>query len=367
MDGTDRFHGRFSSEVIYLNIVFVSIMKKIIKTFAVNIFVFSLLLLIAEIFLRFYISYNPSYYTSIAKSGRCYEYIYGTICYNSMGFPDNEFDLDSEKDKIGYFGDSICAGLGAGQGYRISDLMESHFNEFEHWNFCRYGNLGLTRREISRILENVDYYGLNKVVYIMNLNDIAPSAADHKDKFAGDNVLNIKRSVRFLKIDWLRGKSYLYTHARNIVKTYLTVKGYLHSGYKSIELFPRENIGAMREFSDKLLDVGKVLKESSVEFIVVVLPYEMQISNDAAEKYKDLGIKWEDGFLLGSTQKFFMEELGDSANLKIYNAYDAFEGLKAREKVGEYFVFNKGDRIDWNHPNRNGHKVISDYLIKTVL
>ncbi len=321
------------------------------------------MLVICEIGLRFFINFNPSYYTGISKKGSCTDYAYGIICYNSMGFPDEEFDIGSKKNKIGYFGDSVCAGLGAGQGYRVEDLLEKHYSEFEHWNFCSYGNPGLSRRDISSILENIDYYKLSKVVYMMNLNDIAPSAADHNDKAAAPDVRNVKRFVNFLRIDRLRGKSYLYTYLRNIVKTYLTVKGYVHSGFKSIELFPKENVGLMRGFSDKLLDLGKVLRKRGVEFIVVVLPYEMQISNDAAETYKDIGIKWEDGFLQGSTQEFLMRELGNKENLKIYNAYDAFEGLKTKAKAGEYFVFNKGDKIDWNHPNRKGHKIISDFLI----
>ena len=26
------------------------------------------------------------------------------------------------------------------------------------------------------------------------------------------------------------------------------------------------------------------------------------------------------------------------------------------------FVYDKGDKLDWNHPNRAGHRLIADYV-----
>lgn len=52
-----------------------------------------------------------------------------------------------------------------------------------------------------------------------------------------------------------------------------------------------------------------------------------------------------------------------------FDAYHAFvdaadpEGSRARNAVGEYFVYDKGDKLDWNHPNRAGHRAIADYLV----
>jgi phospholipase/lecithinase/hemolysin len=34
--------------------------------------------------------------------------------------------------------------------------------------------------------------------------------------------------------------------------------------------------------------------------------------------------------------------------------------------VGEYFVFNKGDALDWVHPNRDGHRLVAEYLLKNA-
>ena len=39
---------------------------------------------------------------------------------------------------------------------------------------------------------------------------------------------------------------------------------------------------------------------------------------------------------------------------------------RASIAVGEYFVFNKGDALDWVHPNRDGHRLVAEYLLKNA-
>jgi hypothetical protein len=63
----------------------------------------------------------------------------------------------------------------------------------------------------------------------------------------------------------------------------------------------------------------------------------------------------EDGFLDGSTQKKVMQYLDQ--NLLVYDGRNAFANHDA--KVGSFFVYNAGDKIDWNHPNRSGHAALA--------
>ena len=95
---------------------------------------------------------------------------------------------------------------------------------------------------------------------------------------------------------------------------------------------------------------------------MILLPYEMQISNDAAKTYRDLGIHWEDGFENGATQRLLKKDLRVR---HLYDGMDAFKGLKETAKTGEYFVYNKGDKIDFNHPNRAGHALLTKGLLKS--
>jgi lysophospholipase L1-like esterase len=96
-----------------------------------------------------------------------------------------------------------------------------------------------------------------------------------------------------------------------------------------------------------------------VRACVVLLPYEMQISEDAARTYKEMGFTWEPGFEAGSTQQRLMAEFG-RLGVPAFDARQAFAGQSP--KVGETFVYDRGDKIDWNHPNRKGHQLIAAWL-----
>jgi hypothetical protein len=82
----------------------------------------------------------------------------------------------------------------------------------------------------------------------------------------------------------------------------------------------------------------------------------MQISKDAAKTYSDQGIKWEDGFGNGSTQQILRKYL---TMKNVYDGRGAFDDVRDTAPVGTYFVYNKGDKIDYNHPNREGHALLT--------
>ena len=96
----------------------------------VNLAMLAILTVAAEIVLRVVIPYNPGYYVALGGTSRVVEYAYGTIRINSDGFADDEFDLSRSR-RIGYFGDSVTYGVGAGHGYRVSELMEEALLQIE--------------------------------------------------------------------------------------------------------------------------------------------------------------------------------------------------------------------------------------------
>lgn len=310
----------------------------------------------AEIALRFIIPYDIGYYTGVRKQGE-YDYPYGKIFINSTGFPDEEFNLQSTKPRIGYFGDSVTYGVGAGAGYRFSDLLEKEYPAYEHWTFSMIGD-GI---QDLRIVKTVEKYNLDAVIYAMNLNDILPVFDDKKksgtdaDEKQGEAIF-IMRNWIYQSLDILRGKSYLYTWLRTEIKNALTRLGYGHTGFKSAELFPRENEPLIQDVAVRINDLSQALAKKGVPFCIIILPYEMQISKDAAQIYASLGIRWGEGFLEGSTQSLLRKNLVEG---HIYDGLDAFKG-RQNDPVGSYFVYNKGDKIDFNHPNRAGHARLAE-------
>ena len=55
-------------------------------------------------------------------------------------------------------------------------------------------------------------------------------------------------------------------------------------------------------------------------------------------------------------------------DVRHFDAYYAFVDpdhvaeARAANGLGQYFVYDRGDKLDWNHPNRAGHRAIANYL-----
>ncbi len=117
--------------------------------------------------------------------------------------------------------------------------------------------------------------------------------------------------------------------------------------------------------------MNRVCGTEGIELIVVLLPYEMQISREAAETYAELGIHWEPGFIGGATQRMLSDRM--NPEIPIFDSLLAFVGqddpepARQKHRVGEFFVYNKGDKLDWNHPNRAGHRRIANFLIEAQI
>ncbi len=314
---------------------------------------------VSEIALRFFVDTDPAFYVAFSnpEPGSVVEYPYGEILYNSQGFADNEFDAVKSRPRVGYIGDSVCFGVGAGYGYRISELMEQAYPGYEHMNFT--GGLGGGTSEVSERAQRFsEQYDLDAVVYLMNLNDIRP---DGKNEALND--LN-KRGI-FRAVEWFRGRSYLYTYLRQTLKSLRNSGG----GPPAYEMFPEEYSDVLHATATRVESIEKNLEAIGVRFVVFVLPYEMQVSADAAEVYSKAGTEWEPGFLEGSTQRALGEHMSELIVVDGIGAFDGIEsgsGNSAEQRVeysvGEAFVYNLGEKLDWNHPNRLGHRLLADEL-----
>lgn len=311
-----------------------------------------LLSLAAEIGLRAFGSLNIHYYTGFRTPG-VHKYPYGEIPFNSDQFPDEEFDLRSSKHRIGYFGDSVAYGLGAGYGYRIPDLLQRQFPNHHHWVFAMVGEM-LSTLALS---ERTHRFGLNSIVYLMNLNDILPRPAEE----GGTTWITQTHRGPMRRLDEaVRGRSYLYTYVRLGLKNALQRRGYEPTGMMAFERFPAKNKNLVDATVERIAaELKGVERSAKSQVCVVILPYEMQISRDAARRYRELGIDWEEGFEGGSTQRMLMAGF-EQQHIRAFDAMEAFKGRDPR--VGETFVYNRGDKIDWNHPNRSGHAIIAEWL-----
>lgn len=333
---------------------------------AVNVVLLAVFAVLAEIALRLWVPYNPGYYVVLEEKPGSFEYPFGLLLRNSHSFPDDEFDLDSRKPRIGYFGDSVTRGVGAGHGHRIQDVLETLQPEVEHWTFEAAVN-GIDAKTAPRILEIAAQYRLAEVVYLLNLNDLLPTQpADGEG--GGSRFRALRQRLKF--VDRLRGRSYLYSALRFRFAELMLSLGYGHTGWKAAELFPRRHADTVRETAERVTALADAIAAQGRRFRVVLLPYEMQISEEAARVYAAEGVTWEPGFLERGAQQAIRAALPE--RVETIDAYWAFvdpaDEAASREanRVGEYFVYNRGDKLDWNHPNRAGCARIAAYLARVV-
>lgn len=314
-----------------------------------------------EIVLRFTLDYQVDFYTGDRLPGK-HVFPYGVIKINSLGYPDDEPNLDDPRPRVGYVGDSVVYGVGVGSGYRFSDLLEEALPDYQHMTLA---SVGAGFQNLEKVVAELEFLDLSAVVYGMNLNDIVPILRTPEND---RKPVRIVRDVVRKNFDFLRGRSYLYTYLRTKVKMFLIKMGYQTHGLQAFELFPERNEEIILGSIQRINAFAQAMNERGARLCVLLLPYEMQISDEAARTYSALGIEWGPTFLDRGTQERILSHLSD--DIEVLDGYFAFvdpadvEGSRMENGLGEFFVYDKGDLLDWNHPNRAGHRKLAAYMVR---
>ena len=332
----------------------------------------SLVVIALELSLRAINAYDPfdlNYYTRPSVEGSGVRITpYGLIRVNELGYPDIEFDLTDSRTRVGYVGDSIAHGLGVGHGYRITDYMRESLGEYQHLTLAKIGADAPSPREVEELAERL---GLDKLVYLMNLNDIQPmnrNDAQPESLKSFSLIQRIKQHSIFSFIDQLRLHSHAYNMLRLAARNTLLQIGSDPEGTPAYEFEPKRYLEIVSQTAANINELGTTLARHGVEFCIVILPYEMQISAEAERYYTKNGIYWESGFPARSTQE--MLKLKIDSGTQVVDAYNAFirPGLQEEDresiKPGQFYINRAGGALDWNHPNRLGHKTVADFLLK---
>jgi hypothetical protein len=187
-----------------------------------------LLLAAAEALLRYTVSYRPDYYTGTRVSNRLIRYPFGNMPFNSDGYPDREWDRADPRMRVGFWGDSITSGFGAGFGYRYTDLIRASRQDRYYMNFGGTGEDGIADDQmIEKILVIAQRFRLGRIIYAMDLNDILP------DKGAAEaRHSKLHRAMPLVKqyLDVLRTRSYVYNYLRSTLARAAVRMGYGYHG-----------------------------------------------------------------------------------------------------------------------------------------
>jgi hypothetical protein len=255
-------------------------------------------------------------------------------------------------------------GFGAGFGHRYTDIISDTRQDKYYMNLGGFGADGVADdRTMELMLAIVQQHRLKKVVYALDLNDILPDRAvqgtpPHSRLYKARPL--IKRYV-----DVLRGRSYLYNYLRLQLRNAAVRMGIGYKGDEAYELYPVRNAAIVNQTVERINKLSSSLKQTGVGLCVVLFPYEMQISAEAARHYQQDGVTWSGELLQGEPQKMLLAGL--SPDIVAVDLAPAFrQGRDKPIRAGEYFVFNQGDALDWFHLNRDGHRLIADYLLNNA-
>ncbi len=336
-----------------------------LRNLSKNIVLLFLFLTLGEVLARYLVDYNSNFY-ALPKRSKFQSiniHPYGQVPVNSKGHFDKEWNDPKTIKRYAYSGDSVVYGTGAGFPFRITEYLDDLEPDFEHINVNKFDNVFRKKKYSEPFIDFITSNKIDKFIFMMNLNDISEFVNLTKE---GDNKVSfVKKFKLFLyPIDKnLRGNSVLYTHIRYKLKNiFVTYLGLNATGYKAIELEPIKN---KLEIEKAAINFAKKLNETSelVQFCVILLPYEMQISENAANIYSSIGIKFDESFLNFYTQEIFIDTFRKYSNVPIYFLENSFP----QKQIGTFYVYNKGDRIDFNHPNREGQKILSEQISERQL
>ena len=341
-----------------------------------NLFLLILLTFFGELLARFLVDYKSDYYAvpKTVVGGKSNIHPFGSIPKNSHNHFDKEWDNPKLKKRYGYIGDSVIYGVGAGFPYRITEYLDIFDPTKEHVNLsAALENFLSEEKSQKSLIDLIKNTKVDKIVYILNLTDLVEFAylLNNENTELNNNevsiipknyVAEVKKFIFPLDIK-LRGNSVLYTFFRYKTKNFLVTQfGLNFTGFRAIELEPVK-------FSDDIeqaaMNFAKLInkKNNFIDICILMLPYEMQVSTKAKNKYRDIGVKFEDEFINFYTQKLFISKFKESSKNDIYYLGNSFP----ESEVGEYFVYNLGDKIDFNHPNREGHKLIAKEISERKL
>jgi hypothetical protein len=317
---------------------------------------------LAEFVLRQTTAYRVDYYTGTFVSKRLIRFPFGDMPFNAYGYPDRDWLDDDSRPRVGFWGDSITSGVGAGFGYRFTDIIGIGRPDRDYRNFGGVGEDGIADAAAAdKVIAAAKRFRLQKIVYAMDLNDLMPDRGTAAERHS--LLYRIKRAMAPY-VDLLRTRSYLYNYVRTQVTTAAARLGYGYHGDESYELHPLRNAAVITQTVQRINSLAARLDKDGIQLCVAVFPYEMQVSDDAAARYRHYGIRWSDELLQGEPQRMILAALSSSiTSVDLAGAFRRESLNPSAIKTGQYFVFNRGDALDWIHPNRSGHRLIAQYLL----
>ena len=265
-------------------------MKKIIS---INLFIIIIIILFLEIVSN---KFKLSNLMGI-KSGLIYikdgsHFLYPNttgLIFNEKVFTDKfsfrvpriNFKYDENNKGIFILGDSVAFGNGVKEQDTFIGLLRS---KFKYLNFYNNSVPGYQLKDHVRNINTVkDFKNVNKIIYILTLNDIYETSnvitindgIQNKTKF-NEGAFSLRNNKILLKLNfYLRDKSYLYMLIKGL-GTDPSKRWFLNV----LDQYKKQNFDSFRKDIKKMKMISKKIE---TKFYVIILPYEFQTRNCSNE------------------------------------------------------------------------------------
>ena len=282
--------------------------------------------------------------------------------------PKNRVLVDNSKKNIFFIGDSVTWGYGV-------EFNDTYYLQFKKKiisndiNVHAGSNMGTSYSENLNFIKN-DLLKLLKpddiVIYQFNYNDITPY--DSEDIKIKQNTFLQKSFRTFQKFRYkylnhshlIKTMGYYSSLYANLPKKNLTCK---EKGIKSLgmytytffsEGFNDQSQKLWNDFEGKLLNLNETLIKKNINFIVLISPISLQITNhNDNNKYKlDLSCSDQNPheYLISMLRK---------KSVKFIDPTNKFKSV-SNKNIKLFHSF------DTNHPNKFGHKIIGEIIYKDL-
>tara|TARA_Y100000590_G_scaffold61223_1_gene65409 strand:- start:1925 stop:2854 length:930 start_codon:yes stop_codon:yes gene_type:complete len=198
---------------------------------------------------------------------------------DEFGFrvPNKNFQYNKNNSSALILGDSVSFGVGVEENKTFVGLLR---NDFKNINFFNSSVSGYHLEHYPEILKNnINLNNLNDIILFFTLNDISFEQtvvnADKKEKKnKNKESINFFNSLRsnffFTKLNsFLRNKSVFYMWIKGI-----STKPSERHFYYTYPIY--KNDSSVESLNKEIRKLKKIIKNNSLNFLVVILPYEFQ-------------------------------------------------------------------------------------------
>lgn len=269
------------------------------------------------------------------------------------------FNIDDNKKKIIFIGDSVTLGLGVKFEETFVEKFKSNFFD-QNTQIISFSNIGINSedifdsitKELTSILKGGD-----TVVYQFNYNDITIENS-YKDKFKNDTIFDYFQKIKFRYLNHSTLVKYLNHHFSLIfkkingscVERQIESLGQYSYSYFS-KGFEKESETLWKKFEKRMTDTKKILDKNKIDFFILISPISLQLQNH--QKINKLNLDLSCG---NKNAYAHLKELINKYKIGLIDPLKRFEYSQLKKFQLLFHSF------DDNHPNKYGHRLLAEEL-----